>query len=231
MDHISEGLNAALKMVFSLDREMLGIASISLKVSTVAIILATLAGIPVGFLVGIKNFTGRRLVITILNTLMAFPTVLIGLMVYSFISRQGPLGDFRLLYTPWAMIIGQAILAFPIVAALSLSAVSGIDKRVEKTAVSLGADRIQSAFLILAEGRFAIVSAVIVAFGRIFSEVGISMMLGGNIRGFTRNITTAIVLETAKGEFALGIALGMILLFVALLINILFCYLQGKNLK
>ncbi|UCD85850.1 MAG: ABC transporter permease [Deltaproteobacteria bacterium] len=229
MDYILEGLGNALKMIVSLDSEMAEIVFVSVKISTISIILATLAGVPLGFYVAIRDFWGKRAAITILNTLMALPTVVIGLLIYSFISRRGPLGVLGLLYTPWAMIIGQTILAFPIVAALSLSATQGIDKRVEKTALTLGANNLQTALFILMEGKFALFSAIIAGFGRVFAEVGVSMMLGGNIRGFTRNITTAIAFETGKGEFALGIALGMILLTVAFSINILFHYFQKKR--
>jgi tungstate transport system permease protein len=154
---------------------------------------------------------------------------LVGLLVYSFLSRRGLLGNMGILYTPYAMIMGQTLLAFPIIAVLSLSATQGADKRVERTAMSLGANRIQTALLVLVEVRFAMFAAIITGFSRIFSEVGVSMMLGGNIRGYTRNITTAIALETGKGEFALGIALGMIMLTIALLINILLNYFQGKG--
>ena len=229
MDYIIEGFSNAFKMIFSLDREMVGIVFISVRVSTISTVLATVAGVPLGFYLAIKDFWGKRGVVTILNTLMALPTVVLGLFVYSFISRRGPLGSMGLLYTPWAMIIGQTILAFPIVAALSLTATQGVDKRVEKTALTLGANSMQTAFFILAEGKFALLSAIIAGFGRVFAEVGISMMLGGNIRGFTRNITTAIALETGKGEFALGIALGIILLTIAFSVNILFHYFQKKE--
>jgi tungstate transport system permease protein len=229
MDYILEGLKAAVKLIITLDREMFSIAFVSLKVSTLSTLLATLLGIPFGFMVAIKDFWGKRGVITMLNTLMALPTVVIGLLVYSFISRRGPLGAIGLLYTPGAMVIGQTILAFPIIAAFSLSATFGVDKRVEKTALTLGANDLQTALFILAEGRFAFLSAIIAGFGRVFAEVGVSMMLGGNIRGFTRNITTAIAFETGKGEFALGIALGIILLSVAFSINILFHHFQHKQ--
>jgi tungstate transport system permease protein len=229
LDYILTGLSDALKMIVSFDPEVIRITSVSIKISTSSIILATLAGVPLGFYVAIRDFWGKRAVITVLNTLMALPTVVVGLLVYSLISRRGPFGTIGLLYTPWAMIIGQTILAFPIVAALSLSATQGIDKRVEKTALTLGANNLRTAFFILAEGKFALLSAIIAGFGRVFAEVGVSMMLGGNIRGFTRNITTAIAFETGKGEFALGIALGLILLTVAFSINILFHYFQKKR--
>ncbi|MEK6714556.1 MAG: ABC transporter permease [Candidatus Omnitrophota bacterium] len=229
MGYLLEGFYSALQMIVSLDRQMLSIAFISIKVSTLSTMLATLVGLPTGFYIGIKNFWGRKALISIFNTLMSVPTVIIGLSVYFIICRRGPLGSLGLLYTPWAMVLGQAILAFPIVASLSLSAVISLDRRVEKTALSLGADNLQAAFFILSEGRFAILSAIIAAFGRVFGEVGASMMLGGNINGYTRNIPTAIALETGKGEFVLAIALGMILLSVALSVNILAGYFQHKK--
>lgn len=228
MDYILEGIKNAFKMIGTLDREMLAIVFVSLKVSTLSIVLAALVGVPLGFYVAEKDFWGKRGVITLLNTLMALPTVVIGLLGYSFLSRRGPLGALALLYTPTAMVIGLLILALPIVAALSLSALQGIDVRVKKTAWTLGATSFQTALTILNEGRFAIFAAIIAAFGRVFSEVGISMMLGGNIKGYTRNITTAIALETGKGEFALGLALGIILLLVAFFVNIIFHYFQKK---
>ncbi len=216
-------------MIASLDSEMLAIAFVSIKVSVASTTFATLLGVPFGFIVAIKDFWGKRGVITVLNTLLALPTVIIGLLVYSLISRRGPFGAMGLLYTPWAMVVGQTILAFPIIAALSVSAIMGGDRRVEKTALTLGANRLQTALLILSEGKFAVLSAIIAGFGRVFAEVGVSMMLGGNIRGFTRNITTAIALETGKGEFALGMALGIILLGVAFSVNILFQHFQHSN--
>ncbi|MFQ5455331.1 MAG: ABC transporter permease [Nitrospirota bacterium] len=229
MDYILDGFINAFKMIVSLDREMIKIILVSVRVSMISTLLSTLIGLPVGFYVAIKDFRGKQLVITILNTLLALPTVVIGLLVYSFISRRGPLGGMGLLYTPWAMVIGQMILSFPIIASLSLSAIQGIDKRVEKTALTLGASKLQTAFFLVAEGRYVIFSAIIAGFGRVFAEVGVSMMLGGNIRGYTRNITSAIALETGKGEFALGMALGIILLTIAFSINIIFRCLQKRR--
>ena len=150
-------------------------------------------------------------------------------MVYSLISRRGPLGVFGLLYTPSAMIIGQFILAVPIITALTHSAVQGIDKRVKNTALTLGATEVQSAWMVIKEARYAVLAAVITGFGRVIAEVGAAMMLGGNIKGSTRVMTTAIALETAKGEFGFAIALGIILLFVAFSINILLHYFQSKR--
>lgn len=230
MNYIAEGFAGAFKMIVSLDKEMIDAAFLSVKVSFSAIFLATLFGVPLGFYIGINEFRAKKAAITMLNTLLSFPTVLVGLMVYMFISRSGPLGGLNLLYTPSAMVIGQFIMALPIVAALSLSSTVAIDKRVRKTAVILGADKWQSAVIVFKEGRFGYMAAIIAAFGRIFGEVGAAMMLGGNIKGYTRNITTAITLNTGKGEFSLGIALGIILLAIALLINISFNYFQNKRL-
>ncbi len=174
-------------------------------------------------------FKGKGTVITVFNTLMAFPTVVVGLMVYSLISNKGPFGTFDLLFTPSAMIIGQFILATPIIIALTISASQGVDPRIRKTAVSLGASGLQSAVAVALESRFAVIAAIAAGFGRVIGEVGASMMLGGNIRGVTRNIPTAIALETSKGEFSVGLALGFILLTVALFINFFIRFLQTKN--
>jgi tungstate transport system permease protein len=229
MDYIFEGFMNAVGMIVSFDRELAAITYISLRVSIISTVLATCTGVPFGFFLALKQFRGRGIIIMILHTLLALPTVLIGLLVYSFISRRGPLGSFGLLYTQWAMIIGQVVLAFPIISSLSLSATQSVDSKVEKTARTLGANRMQTAAFIFIEGKFALLSAIITGFGRVFGEVGISMMLGGNIRGLTRNITTAIAFETGKGEFALGIALGLVLLTVALAVNILLYSLRWKR--
>ncbi|MBW1940777.1 MAG: ABC transporter permease, partial [Deltaproteobacteria bacterium] len=167
-------------------------------------------------------------VITVLNTLMALPTVGIGLFTYTFISRRGIFGAFDLLYTQKAIIIGQIFLILPIVATFTISAISRIDSRYRLTALTLGANRLQTAMVILREARFGIIAAVVAAFGRVISEIGISMMLGGNAKGFTRTMTTAMALEYDKGEFVLAVALGIILMSISLTMNILLNYFQGK---
>ncbi len=192
----------------------------SLYTSSCAIVLAALLGVPSGLWLGISRFRGRRLLITLLNTLMALPTVVVGLLLFGLLSRQGPLGYFGLLFTPLAMIAGQTLLATPIVANLVLAAVTGADERIINTALTLGASRLQAVIQLLQEVRFGVMAAVIVGFGRVIAEVGVAMMLGGNIRGSTRTMTTAIALETSKGEFAFGLALGLVLLGVALLVNL-----------
>ncbi|UCE18940.1 MAG: ABC transporter permease [Gemmatimonadota bacterium] len=229
MQYLFEGIAKALSLISSLDPEVLSAVWVSLRTSVTAIAFASLIGVPIGFLVATHNFRGKRPVVLLLNTLMALPTVVVGLIVYSFLSRQGPLGPLGLLYTPSAMVVGQFILATPIVAALTLTAVQGIDPRVRQTAVTLGANRLQLAMTMTSEARFAITAAIIAGFGRIIAEVGSAMMLGGNIRGYTRTMTTTIALETSKGEFALGIALGVILLIVAFTVNILFQALQRRG--
>jgi len=229
LDFIIEGVRKAFQLIFSLDREIFNIVLLSLRISLTAIILASFLGIPLGFLIGVKDYWGKKFTIALVNTLLALPTVVVGLIVYSVISRRGPLGVFGLLYTPSAMIIGQFILATPIIIALTHSAIQGIDRRARSTALTLGATEIQSAWTVIKEARYAVIAAVITGFGRIIAEVGAAMMLGGNIRGTTRVMTTAIALETSKGEFGFGIALGIILLFIAFSINILLHYFQSKK--
>ena len=229
MEYILEGIRQAVRLIFSLDREIFSIVLLSLKISTISIFLSALAGVPVGFIIGTNEFRGKKLLVTIFNTLMAFPTVVVGLLVYSFISRQGPLGPLGLLFTPQAMVIGQFILATPIIVALTISATQGIDHRVKLTAMTLGASPLRTATTILSEARFALMAAVIAGFGRVIAEVGCAMMVGGNIRGYTRTMTTAIALETSKGEFGFGLSLGLILLAVAFSVNILLHWLQLRE--
>lgn len=229
MNYLTEGFIEALHLIFSFNREIMEISFLSLKVATISTIFSSMAGLSLGFLIATHNFWGKKAVLTVFNTLMALPAVVVGLLCYSFLARKGPLGSLGLLYTQEAMIIGQFILATPIITSLSISALSSLDPRVSREAFSLGATSYQRALTLLSEGRFALTSAIIAGFGRVFAEVGISMMLGGNIKGYTRNITTTIALETSKGEFALGLALGMILLTVAFGLNILFHYFQARK--
>lgn len=229
MEYILGGMWKALGLIFSLDREILSIALLSLKVSTIAIFLSSLVGVPLGFIIGSGQFWGKKGLTAIFNTLMALPTVVVGLLVYSLISRQGPLGPLELLFTPKAMVIGQFILATPIIVALTISATQAIDPRVKITAMTLGAGPLRTAVTVLSEAKFALMAAVVAGFGRVIGEVGCALMVGGNIRGYTRTMTTAISLETAKGEFAFGLALGFILLTVAFIVNILLHRLQSRE--
>jgi len=228
MELLIDSFSSAILLVISLDAEMMAIIGVSLKVSCASTILAGLIGVPLGFMIAFGDFTGKRMTITVLNTLLALPTVVIGLFVYAFISRRGLFGPFDLLYSQQAIILGQVILIIPVVAAFTLAAISKIDERYRKTAKTLGANRRQTAWIILREARFGIVAAIIAAFGRVISEVGISMMLGGNIKGFTRTMTTAMALEYDKGSFTLAIALGIVLLGISFGMNLLFHFFQGR---
>jgi tungstate transport system permease protein len=229
MDFLFDSFFSALALIWTWDSDVFAIVGVSLRVSTSSTILAGLMGVPLGFIIAFESFPGRRMIITCLNTLLALPTVVIGLIVYAFIARQGPLGSLGLLYTQKAIIIGQTILILPLVTALIIAAISRIDERYRKTAMTLGANRLQTAWVILREARFGIVAAIIAAYGRVISEVGISMMLGGNARGFTRTMTTAMALEYDKGEFILAIALGIILLTLSFGMNLLFHFFQGRS--
>lgn len=222
MNSFTEILRTAFSLILSGDRDVFEAVWTSISVAGWSTIFAAMMGVPIGLMVGLSQFSLKRVVITLLNTLTAVPTVVIGLVIYSFISRQGPFGGMELLFTTKAIIIGQTVLAVPIVIGYTLSAVKGADVRVIPTALTLGASRLQGLVQLTREVRFGIMAAVIAGFSRVISEVGVAMMLGGNVRGFTRTMTTAIALETSKGEFAFGIALGIILMAVALVINFAF---------
>ena len=231
MGFIFEGFSQAFALILSGDQEVFAITFLSLWVSALATGLATFTAVPLGFVLGTAEFSGRRATITLFNTLLSLPTVVVGLLVFGFISRQGPLGFMGLLFSPAAMVIGQFLLAFPIITALTISAVQGLDRRIKPTALTLGASRLQADLTLISEARFAIMAAIIAGFGRIIGEVGAAIMLGGNIKEYTRTITTAIALETSKGEFGFAIALGIILMVVAFSVNLLFRYFQQQGTK
>ena len=228
MDFLIQSLGEAFRMLWNLDPELYYIVYVSLFVSFFSTIVASFLGVPLGFFIAVNEFRGKRAVITVLNTLLALPTVVIGLFVYAFLSRRGLLGFWGLLYTPAAIIIGQVILILPWVATFTLSAVSRIDDRYRRTAMTLGANSVQTSLAIAREARFGILAAIIAAFGRVIAEIGIAMMLGGNIKGFTRTMTTAMALEHNKGEFVLAVALGVVLLTVSLMMNIFLQLVQGR---
>lgn len=228
MGYLGDSLLTALELILGLDREVRMAVWTSLYTSSCSIVIAALFGVPAGLWLGLKRFHGRQILIALLNTMMALPTVVVGLLLFGLLSRQGPLGPLGLLFTPLAMIAGQTVLAAPIVANLVLAAVTGADRRIINTALTLGASRMQAANKLLSEIRFGVMAAVIAGFGRVIAEVGVAMMLGGNIRNSTRTMTTAIALETSKGEFAFGLALGIILLAVALVVNLFLNTLQQR---
>lgn len=229
MEYLWGGIKGAVLLIISWDAEIFRTVLLSLRISLASTLIASLIGIPMGFLISTHEFPLKRPIITIFNTLLSLPTVVVGLFLYSLLSRKGPFGPLGLLFTPTAMVIGQFILATPIIVALTITAIQAMDPRAKITAMTLGAGSFRTALTVLSEARFALTAAVIAGFGRVIAEVGTAMMVGGNIKGYTRTMTTAIALETAKGEFAFGLALGCILLFVAFSINILFHYFQAKR--
>lgn len=229
MDYFSQSLLSALALIIEFDAAVYLIVWTSLKIAIVATAIAGCFAVFLGCRAAITEFPGKRLLKQLLNTMMAMPTVMIGLILYGLLTRRGPLGDWGLLYTDSAVIIGEALLIFPIIMNLTMVAVQTADPQLLPTLKSLGANRFQETLLVLNELRFAVSAAVITGFGRAIGEVGAAMMLGGNIQGSTRTITTAIALETSKGEFELGLALGLLLLLIAFIVNWLLHILQPQT--
>ena len=228
MAEIWHGFIKAIELIVSLDPEVMEIAGRSLMISLTSCLLASLICIPLASLIHFNRFRGKRFLVSLIQTFYSVPTVAVGLFVFVFISRAGPLGGLGILFTPAAIVVGQVILITPILLGLTISALNSVDRTILDTARSLGASGLQMAVLVIKEARFAVMAAVIMGFGRAISEVGISLMIGGNIRGFTRVITTAISLETSKGELELSIALGIILIFIALMVNFVLNRIQQR---
>ena len=220
MEIIQQGFFQAYNLLKSGDPETYSAILATLRVSSLAMLVSLLLGIPFGYLLGYFDFRLKKQLRIIVDTLLSLPTVFIGLLVYALVARHGPLGEMGLLFTLTGIAIGQAILALPIVTALTAAAVEAADRNLRFTLLSLGANRRQLFFSTLWEVRHGILAAAVIATGRVLTEVGISLMVGGNIKWHTRTITTAIALETNKGEFGMGIALGLVLLFIALVVNI-----------
>jgi len=216
VDSILIGFKKAFSLIFNLDAELLSIIFLSLRVSGTALIIVSVIGVPLSALVSLKKFPARGLFISIMNTLMGLPPVVVGLFVYIMLSRSGPIGFMGLLYTPSAMIIAQTILAFPIAVSLCHSAIISVNPIIKQASMTLGATPLQTSVTIIKEARYGIMSGMIAAFGRVMAEVGAILIVGGNIAGYTRVMTTTIALETDKGNFELAIALGIILLTISL---------------
>ena len=219
MDEFSQALATAFALILGLDADLVEIVLLSLRVSLTAVALAALVGLPLGAAVALFRFPGRGIVTVVLNTLMGLPPVVVGLVVYLLLSRSGPLGVFSLLFTPAAMIIAQAILVTPIVAALTRQTITDLWEEEGEQLRSLGAGTWQAIPILLWDGRFSLLTAVVAGFGRASAEVGAVMIVGGNIDHFTRVMTTAIALETSKGDLVLAMALGIILLAISLSVN------------
>jgi len=228
VDELWQGLVKAAQLIVSFDPEVVEITRRSLAISATSCSIVTLISIPLGSLIHFSRFPGKRGLVSVIQTLFSLPTVAVGLLVFVLFSRAGPLGELDIIFTPAVMVIGQVILVMPLILGLIISTLRGVDKAISETAISLGASRLQAAVITLKEARYAVVTAVIMGFGRALSEVGLALMVGGNIKGFTRTLTTAISLETSKGDIELALALGIILLLIALVINITLNRLQQR---
>jgi len=228
MEFIFQGFLKAIHLLFDGNSETYSAVFITVKVSSSSMFASLVIGIPLGFLLGYYDFKCKRQMRIVVDTLLALPTVFIGLLVYAFLSQRGPLGNLGLLFTLPGIAIGQTILALPIVIALTAAAVESMDEQLNVTLISLGANRRQLLLSSLWEVRYGIVAAGVTAYGRVLTEVGISMMVGGNIKWYTRTITTAIALETNKGQFAMGIALGLVLLAIAFIVSISVSFLRKR---
>lgn len=228
LDELLAGVWKAIVLIITLDPEIMGIAIRSITIAFTSTFLAALICIPLGGLINFRDFAGKRILINIIQTLYSLPTVTVGLLAFLLLSKAGPLGVFGLLFTPAGMIIGQMMLITPIMMGLTISALSGVSTQIKDTAVSLGASEPQAIFTIIKEAKFAVLAAVMLGFGRAVSELGIAMMVGGNISGFTRVLTSAIALETARGELEVAMALGIILISLAFAIILLLTRIQQR---
>ncbi len=229
MNDLWQGLLHAFEIIISLDSTLYGIIGLTLYVSGIALFFSVLLGLPLGAFMGLKQFSGRRWLMAVLYTGMGFPPVVIGLFVYLMFSRSGPFGELGWLFTPRAMVVAQIIISFPLVAGFTMAAVMGVDPDLRQQLISLGATPWQTTLTILIEARIGVIVAIVAGFGAIISEVGAVLLVGGNIEGQTRTLTTAIVLETRKGNFDLAIALGVILILLTFLINMVMMRWQGRE--
>ncbi len=229
MSFLLEGVVEALKLIIEFNDETLSAVFTTLKASTLSITFSLLMGLPAGFLLGYFDFFLKKQLRAVTDTLLSLPTVVVGLFVYAFISQRAPFGSFGLLFTVPGIVVAQTLLVLPIVISLTATAIESSDPRLKPTLITLGAGKREIMFSSLYEARFAVAAAAITAYGRAISEVGVSMMIGGNIKWSTRTITTAIALESGKGNFAMGIALGIILLLMALMVNILLIFLKRMS--
>jgi tungstate transport system permease protein len=229
VDLIWEGVKKAVELLLKLDREVLGITWLTLKISGVATLVSLALGVGAGVGLALKTFPGRRLIIALINTGMGLPPVVVGLWVTMFLWRNGPFGSFGLLYTPSAIVIAQIVIATPIIAGLSLTAIQHLPPNLKLQILSLGANKLQMVWLLAKEARLPLMAAVMAGFGGIVSEIGASIMVGGNLKGYTRVLTTATVMETGRGNFDIALALGFILLLLSFVINALLTHLQQRE--
>ncbi|PWH19127.1 MAG: tungstate transporter permease [Ardenticatenia bacterium] len=229
MDLIVEGISRALVLLFTGDAELWRVIGLSLLVSGTATLLSLLVGIPTGTFLALTDFPGRRIVVSLVNTGMGLPPIVVGLFVTILLWRSGPLGGLRLLYTPAAMVIAQCVIATPIVTGLTLAAMQALNPKLRLQILALGATRLQMLWLLMREARLPLLAAVMAGFGGAVSEVGASIMVGGNIPGQTRVLTTATVMETSRGNFAMAIALSLVLLWLMLCVNAFLTVIQQRR--
>jgi len=229
MDLIIEGIKKAFWLLITFDPEVMGITFLSLQVSGTATLISLFIGVSIGVLVALSRFPGRRIVVSIINTGMALPPVVVGLFVTIFLWRNGPLGVLGVLYTPTAMIIAQTVIATPIVMGITLAAIQQLPQKLRLQILALGATRIQMVWILIKEAKLPLLAAVMAGFGGVISEVGASIMVGGNIKGYSRVLTTATVMETSRGNFDVAIALGIILLLLAPFINLILTNVQQRE--
>jgi len=229
MDLIWEGISQAIELLFSLDARVMEITILSLKLSGIATLISLLIGLPLGTILGLGLFRTRRFWLSMVNTGMALPPVIVGLAVSILLWRSGPLGNLGLIYTPVAIVIAQVIIAAPVVTGLTVASLQQLDPRLRLQLYGLGASRTQMVWVLWREARLPLLAALMAGFGAVISEVGAVMMVGGNILGHTRVLTTAIVLETSKGEFAPAIALSVILLLLAFAVNVVLTWIQQRS--
>ncbi len=229
MELILEGIKKAFILLFTFDPEVMGITLLSLKISGIATFISLLIGINVGAVVALSTFPGKKIVVSLINTGMGLPPVVAGLFVSIFLWRNGPFGFLGLLYTPSAMIIAQAIIATPIVMGITVAAIQQLPRKMRLQILALGASRIQMVWTLIKEAKLPLLAAVMAGFGGVISEIGASIMVGGNIKGYSRVLTTATVMETSKGNFDIAIALSIILLLLAYLINFILTHIQQRE--
>ncbi len=229
MELILEGIYKAFYLLFTLDKEVMGVTFLSLQISGTATLISLLAGISVGTTVALAEFPGRKFVVSLINTGMGLPPVVVGLFVTIFLWRNGPLGFLEILYTPAAMILAQAVIATPIVMGITLAAIQALPRNLRLQILALGATRIQMVWILVKEAKLPLLAGVMAGFGGVISEVGASIMVGGNIKGYSRVLTTATVMETSRGNFDIAIALGIILLLLAYLINLVLTHIQQRE--
>jgi tungstate transport system permease protein len=229
VDLILEGIRKAFLLLFTLDPEVIGVTFLSLKVSVTATMISLVFGVSVGVTLALSRFPGRRIIVSVINTGMALPPVVVGLFVTIFLWRNGPFGFLGILYTPLAMIIAQAIIATPIVMGISLAAIQQLPEKLRLQILALGATRFQMVWILIREAKLPLLAAVMAGFGGVISEVGASMMVGGNIKGYSRVLTTATVMETGRGNFDVAIALSVILLLLAYLITLVLTHVQQRE--